>query len=470
MTRDTSPPTFGSNFLWGTATAAYQIEGATTADGRGASIWDRFAATPGKIRNGESGAIACDFYHRYRSDIALMRELGVNAFRLSVAWPRVVPDGRGRVNEAGLDFYDRIVDELLANGIEPLVTLYHWDLPLALEEAGGWPVRGTAEAFGEYAEVVARRLGDRVKLWLTQNEPWVAAWLGYAEGIHAPGRTSVGDAVAAAHHLLLSHGIATEILRRECPDARIGVTLDLEHADPASDDPDDLAACLEFDGARNRWFLDPVLRGRYPADMLELRRDVAPPVRDADLEAIAAPIDFLGINYYQRRVVERGPDGLPRFVHQPDSLHTEMGWEVSPQSLVELLVRIDEEYAPPAILITENGAAFSDVRAHDGGVRDPERVAYVEAHIAAIGRAVAAGVPVEGYFLWTLLDNFEWSLGYGRRFGIVYVDFATQERVPKQSFHRYQRFLAEVGARGRLPLALASPPLADLRAAAGGSS
>ncbi len=439
--------TFPSGFLWGTGTAAYQIEGATDLDGRGESIWDRFCAIPGKVRNGESGAIACDFYHRYREDIALMRELGLTSFRLSVAWPRILPDGRGRVNQAGLDFYDRVIDELLANEIEPLVTLYHWDLPTALEDEGGWVERSTVEAFGEYVEVVARRLGDRVGLWLTQNEPWVVAWLGYGLGVHAPGRSSPADAIAAAHHVLLSHGRAVEVLRRESPGSRVGVTVDLEMAYPASDDPDDVAACHEFDGERNRWFLDPLCRGSYPADVLERYAPIAPPVRDGDLEAISVPVDFLGVNYYQRRVVGRAADGGWRLVHQDGSLHTDMGWEVSPNGLYDLMRRLRDEYDPPAIIVTENGASFSDARGHDGLVLDPERRDYIAAHVDALGRAIAAGVPVEGYYAWSLLDNFEWAHGYARRFGLVYVDYATLERVPKSSYYWYRDHIARVTSR-----------------------
>ncbi len=436
--------TFPDTFLWGTATSAYQIEGAAEADGRGLSIWDRFCAKPGNVRNGESGALACDFYHRYPEDIALARDLGVNAFRLSISWPRVLPEGRGAVNEAGLDFYDRVVDELLANDIEPVVTLYHWDLPAALEDAGGWPVRGTAEAFGEYAQVVGARLGDRVRNWITLNEPWVIAWLGYGYGVHAPGRMSAADAIAASHHVLLSHGLATEVLRRESPASRVGVSVDLEAAQAATDAPRDVAAARAFDGHRNRWFLDPLFRGAYPADVLERLAPDEPPVQDGDLARISAPIDFLGVNYYQRRVVAEGNGAGWQFVHQGDSTHTDIGWEVSPDGLYELMVRLRDEYAPPAILITENGAAFTDVRGHDASVRDPERAEYIAAHVAVLERAIADGVPVDGYFVWTLMDNFEWSLGYGTRFGLVYVDFATLERVPKSSFRWYQDFLSRV--------------------------
>ena len=445
--------TFPESFLWGTASSSYQIEGAASADGRGPGIWDRFATVPGKVRNGEDGAVACDFYNRYRDDIALMRELGVNAFRLSISWPRVLPEGHGRVNGPGLDFYDRVIDELLQNEIEPVVTLYHWDLPAALEDAGGWPERSTAAAFGELAQVVGERLGDRVRTWITQNEPWVIAWLGYGFGAHAPGRRSAADALAAGHHVLLSHGLAAAVLRRESPDSRVGLSVDLEAAHPASDSPEDAEAARAFDGHRTRWFLDAVFRGEYPADVLERLAPDAPPVRDGDMELIAAPLDFLGVNYYQRRVVTRGDGETWRFVHQRDSLHTDMGWEVSPDGLTEVLVRVRDEYGPPSILITENGAAFDDVRGHDAAVRDPEREEYIAAHVAALERALGAGVPVGGYFVWTLMDNFEWAFGYAKRFGLVYVDFATLERTPKSSFHWYRDFLARVrnGRPARAP-------------------
>jgi beta-glucosidase len=440
MTADTLSP-FPADFVWGASTASYQIEGAARADGRGESVWDRFSATPGKVRGGDTGEIACDFYHRYRDDVELMRELGLDAFRFSIAWPRVLPDGRGRVNEAGLDFYDRLVDALLAQGIEPFPTLFHWDTPQAIEDAGGWPVRATAEAFLEYTEAVVARLGDRVRYWATHNEPWVHAWIGYSWGTHAPGRTSESDAVAAAHHLLLSHGWAVEAIRRGAPDAQVGIVLNLHEAYPHSDSPEDEAAAWQVDGAGNRWFLDPLFRGAYPADLLERNAIVAPLVESGDLEAIAAPIDFLGVNNYFRFVVTAGTDG-PVFVRNPEAQHTEMGWEVYPDGLHKLLVRVGADYAPAAIYVTENGAAFGDVRVHDGRVHDPERTSYLETYIDAVGRAVADGAPVKGYFVWSFLDNFEWAMGYSRRFGLVYVDFPTLERVPKDSFYWYRDFIA----------------------------
>jgi beta-glucosidase len=432
--------TFPPEFIWGAATAAYQIEGAANEDGRGESVWDRFCATPGKVWNGDSGAVACDFYHRYPEDIALMRELGLDAFRFSIAWPRILPDGRGRVNEAGLDFYDRLVDELLASGITPFPTLFHWDTPQVLEDAGGWTNRATAEAFVEYAEVVAGRLGDRITHWVTHNEPWVVAWIGHAWGKHAPGRTSDADAIAAAHHLLLSHGWAVEALRRIAPDAEVGIVLNLAHVDPFSEVPADLEAARETDGTANRWFLDPLFRGEYPGDLPER---YVPPVQDGDLEAISAPIDFLGVNNYFRFVVQANSNGDgPHIVNDPDWERTDMGWEVYPEGLYQLLMRVARDYAPPAIYVTENGAAFGDIRSHDGRVHDPERTAYIESHIDAVRRAAADGVPMKGYFVWSFLDNFEWSLGYSKRFGIVYVDYPTQERVPKDSFYRYRDLIA----------------------------
>jgi beta-glucosidase len=403
-------------------------------------VCDRSAATPGKVRGGDTGEIACDFYHRYPEDIALMRELGLGAFRFSISWPRVFPNGRGPLNQAGLDFYDRLVDELLAAGIEPFPTLFHWDTPQALEDAGGWPVRTTAEAFVEYAETVVARLGDRVRHWTTHNEPGVVSSHGYGFGVHAPGRADEADAVAAAHHLLLSHGWAVEAIRRLAPTASVGLALDLAQPYPASDSAEDLAAAWQIDGEGNRWFLDPVFRGSYPADLVERNELVAPHVRDGDLEAIAAPIDFLGVNNYFRTVVTAGGD-RPRQL-RPEAQYTDMDWEVYPDGLYRLLVRVTEDYSPPALYVTENGAAFGDIRGHDGKVHDPERTAYVEEYLGAVARAAAEGAPVKGYFVWSLLDNFEWDSGYSKRFGIVYADYPTLERVPKDSFYWYRDFIA----------------------------
>jgi beta-glucosidase len=434
---------FGNDFLWGAATAAYQIEGAVDEDGRGESVWDRFCATPGKVRNGDSGAIACDFYHRYPEDIALMKDLGLDAFRFSIAWPRILPEGRGRVNQEGLDFYDRLVDELLEEGIQPFPTLYHWDLPQVLEDLGGWTERSTAEAFVEYVEVVAQRLGDRVRSWITHNEPWVVAWLGHGLGMHAPGRTSSQDAITVAHHLLVSHGWATEVLRRESPGSDVGIALALTHTYPATDSEGDRQAAWWADGSFNRWYLDPLFGRGYPEDMVEHFAPDTAPIQDGDLDVIAAPLDFLGVNYYFRQLVSENPDGgRPVLVRDPDWSFTAMGWEVYPDGLHDLLTRLRDDYAPPAIHIFENGAAYDDVRLHNGEVLDPERQAYIEEHLAAVGRAIDEGVPVRGYFVWSLLDNFEWAEGYWKRFGIVYVDFPTLERVPKGSYYWYRDFIA----------------------------
>jgi beta-glucosidase len=437
---NSSNGTFPQDFFWGAGTAAYQVEGAVREDGRGESIWDRFVTTPGAIANGDHGGTACDSYHRYPEDVRLMRELGLNAYRFSIAWPRIVPEGRGRVNTAGLDFYDRFVDELLENGIEPFATLYHWDLPQPLEDRGGWPVRDTVEAFAEYVEVVAERLGDRVTRWITQNEPWVVSWLGYGSGEHAPGRRSAADAIAASHHVLLSHGRAVEVLRRRVPGADVGITIDVIPMHPLTDSEEDVAATRLEDGQRNRWFVDPVLRGSYPEDVLTHYGQFLPEDAFDDLPTIAAPIDFLGVNYYRRHVV-RANGSKPVVVEPANAEFTEMGWEVYPDGLYELLMHMHTEYDAPPLHVTENGAAFADLR-RNGSVEDPARTAYIETHLDAIARAIEAGAPVHGYFVWSLLDNFEWALGYSKRFGIVFVDYETLERVPKASYRWYRDFIA----------------------------
>jgi beta-glucosidase len=435
---------FPSGFVFGVATSAYQVEGAACEDGRGESIWDRFCEMPGAVRNGESGLVACDSYHRYRDDVRLMAELGVDAYRFSISWPRVLPQGRGRVNHAGLDYYDRLVDELLAHGIRPFPTLYHWDLPQALEDDGGWPERATAEAFADYAAIVAARLGDRVRDWITHNEPWVVAWLGYGLGVHAPGRRSTADAVAATHHLLLSHGWAVEALRQAVPDASVGIALVLTHAYPASDDDEDSRAAWQTDGTFNRWFLDPVFGRGYPEDIVEEFLPDAPPVRPGDLAAIAAPLDFVGVNYYFRQLVSAaGMTHHAELVHPAGTNVTATGWEVFPQGLYDTLRRLHLDYDPASILVLENGAAYEDVLGHTGEVNDSERITYFEQHLAAVRRAVADGVPVEGYFAWSLLDNFEWGLGYVMRFGLVYVHYPTLERIPKSSFYWYRDVIAD---------------------------
>jgi beta-glucosidase len=428
---------FPPDFVWGAATSAYQVEGAVAEDGRGECIWDRYSATPGTIRDGATGAVACDSYHRHHEDVRLARDLGLTAYRFSIAWPRILPGGRGRVNQAGLDYYDRLVDELLAAGVEPYPTLYHWDLPQPLEDEGGWPARATAEAFAAYVEIVAGRLGDRVSHWLTQNEPWVIAWLGYGLGIHAPGRRSEADAVAAAHHVLLSHGLALEVLRRDVPGSHVGLAIDLIPMHPLTASDDDVAAARAEDVARNRWILDPVLRGEYPAEGLERFGAMLPPAAEDDLPVVSGPIDFLGVNYYRRNVVKGGVG----VVERPGRGHTTMGWEVGPEFLYELLVELDAEYDLPRLYVTENGAAFRD-EVVDGRVDDRRRAAFLSGHLEALARALHAGVPVDGYFVWSLLDNFEWAEGYAQRFGLVHVDFETGTRIPKTSYAWYRDFIA----------------------------
>jgi beta-glucosidase len=445
------PPTF----LWGAATSSYQLEGATREDGRGPSIWDLFSATPGAVYQGQTGDIAADHYHRMQEDVDLMAEMGLGAYRFSIAWPRILPTGTGEVNERGLDFYDRLVDALLAKGITPATTLYHWDLPLPLHECGGWLNRQTAYAFAEYAEVVAKRLGDRVEWWITQNEPWVAAFLGYGVGIHAPGISDVSSAVVAGHHLLLSHGLAVPRLRALTRStAQMGITLNLYPVYPADDRPETAQALERADTFINRWFLDPVCFGRYPSPLFADLGVAGPPVEEGDLAVISAPLDFLGVNYYSRRVVRALPPkatagtwnpggGFEEVTAIPGATYTQMGqgWEVYPQGLADLLVRLKEAYAPPAILVTENGAAYEDHWNGDGPVNDPERLAFVRGHIQAMAQALAEGVPLRGYMLWSLLDNFEWGHGYSKRFGVVYVDYATQRRVLKESGRWYAEFV-----------------------------
>jgi len=436
---------FPTDFVWGAATASYQIEGAWNEDGKGESIWDRFSHTPGKVKNGDTGDVACDHYHRWQGDVALMKELGFHAYRFSIGWPRLLPEGRGRANQPGLDFYDRLVDGLLEAGIEPFVTLYHWDLPQALQDEGGWTARTTAEAFVEYADLASRTLGDRVKQWITLNEPFVSAVLGHQIGIHAPGHTSLDETLAAAHHLLLAHGWAVPVIRRNCPQGQVGIVLNLGPNVPASSSPADRAAAWHEDGFGNRWYLDPISGRGYPADVVQAKGRPMDFVRPGDMDAIAVPLDFLGINYYNRHIVRSGEvteeENEPQTVF-PNPNPTEMGWEVYPEGLYEILARVHFVYDFPAIYVTENGAAYPDQIGPDGEVDDPLRVEYIESHLAAAARAIAAGVPLRGYFAWSFLDNFEWAEGYTKRFGIVYVDYETQRRTPKASARWYSRVIA----------------------------
>jgi beta-glucosidase len=439
--------TFPPGFVWGVATSSYQIEGATEADGRGVSIWDTFAATPGKIADGSSGAVACDHYHRWEDDLDLMQGLGVQAYRFSVAWPRVIPAGRGAVHPLGLDFYDRLVDGLLARGIEPHVTLYHWDLPQPLQDVGGWANRGIVDAFVAYADAVTGRLGDRVRSYATLNEPWCSAFLGYDVGEHAPGLRDRKLGLQASHHLLLAHGSALPVMRRNAPQARHGIVLNLYPAHPASDSPEDAAAAHRFDGFFNRWYLDPLLRGAYPDDMWRGYGAMAPAVEPGDLETIARPLDFLGVNYYSRAVLASDPSDAETGMRtvEVEAERTAMGWEVYPEGLTELLVRLTRDYPVPPLYVTENGAAYPDELV-DGRVDDVDRVRFLERHVEALRAALAQGVDVRGYFAWSLLDNFEWSHGYGKRFGLVHVDFDTLVRTPKRSAHWYADTIARHGA------------------------
>ncbi|MFD6419997.1 GH1 family beta-glucosidase [Streptomyces sp. NPDC060194] len=452
---------FPAGFLWGAATAAYQIEGAAALDGRTPSIWDTFARTPGKVRNGDTGDVATDHYHRWREDVGIMSDLGIGAYRFSIAWPRVQPTGRGPAVQKGLDFYRRLTDELLDKGIRPVATLYHWDLPQELEDAGGWPERATAERFAEYAAIAADALGDRVRTWTTLNEPWCSAFLGYGSGVHAPGRTDQVAALRAAHHLNLGHGLAVKALRAALPaEAQVSVTLNIHHVRSLTDAPADVDAARTIDGVANRVFTGPMLHGAYPADVLADTAHLTDWsfVRDGDLRTIRQPLDFLGVNYYTPTLVSAAtddaahtsdghrvsdhspwPGGESVAFHRPPGETTAMGWAVDPTGLRDLLLALDREFPELPLVITENGAAFDDYVDPAGEVRDPERVAYLRGHLAAVHRAINEGVDVRGYFLWSLLDNFEWGYGYSKRFGAVHVDYATGTRTPKSSARWYAR-------------------------------
>jgi beta-glucosidase len=427
---------FPDGFLWGAATAAYQIEGAAQEGGRTPSIWDTFARTPGKVHHGDTGDIACDHYHRWEQDLDLVASLGLGGYRLSLAWPRLQPNGRGPLVQHVVDHYKRVLDGLRERDIVPMVTLYHWDLPQDLEDEGGWTARSTAERFGDYSEQVARALGDDVPFWVTLNEPYCSSFLGYLEGRHAPGVRSMAAAVAASHHLLLGHGRAVAALRAARVAGEVGVTLNLSSAWPASDDPEAIAAAKRVDGRENRWFLDPLLRGSYPQDMVELQSVATDMscVRDGDLAAISAPLDYLGINYYERHFVSPSPDDPRGWIKEPDAGPlTDGGIGIHPDGLREVLVRVATDYTDLPLYVTENGAAFADYVDPEGAVDDVERVDFLDRHFRATAQAIEQGADVRGYFVWSLMDNFEWAEGYSKRFGIVYVDYRTQERIPKRS-------------------------------------
>ena len=432
---------FPSGFVWGAATASYQIEGAWNEDGKGENIWDCFSHTPGKIANGDTGDIACDHYHRWRDDISLMKEIGLHAYRFSISWSRLIPEGCGEVNQAGIDFYSQLVDKLLENEIEPYLTLYHWDLPQALQDPGGWPVRSTAEAFVEYTDLVSRKLGDRVKHWMTFNEPFVSAWVGHLDGHHAPGHKNVDEMLAAAHHLLLAHGWAVPVIRANVPGSQVGIVVNLGGKVPASNSFADRAAAWREDGILNRWYLDPLAGRGYPLDIVQHYGRPMDFIQADDMGSIAVPIDFLGVNYYTRGVVRS--ESIPEAENEARTVFlnpnpTEMGWEVYPEGLYEILGRVHFDYNFPKIYITENGAAYPDVIDEMGKVEDPLRIAYIRDHLISVSKAIAAGVPVKGYFAWSLMDNFEWSYGYSKRFGLIYIDFETQDRILKSSAHWYR--------------------------------
>ncbi|MCE2658483.1 MAG: GH1 family beta-glucosidase [Rubrivivax sp.] len=438
---------FPKDFVFGVATSAFQIEGAADADGKGPSIWDDFCRIPGAIANGDDGRTACDHYHRWQEDLDILASLGVDAYRFSVSWPRVQPLGQGAFNDAGLAFYERLVDGLLERGIQPYITLNHWDLPAALQPQGGWASRDTVQRFVEYACHVGQRLGDRVAAITTHNEPWVMSVLGHETGVFAPGIRHRGTATQVAHHLLLSHGLALQALRAQGCRSRLGIVLNLSPIGPATSSPEDRAAATLEDGRSVRWYMDPLFKGQYPDDVWQHLGGDVPVVHDGDLAAIATPMDFLGINYYTRGVISA--DGSWDVRNSGKRL-TDMGWEVHPEGLTELLTRLHRDWQLPPLYIKENGAAFQD-HFQDGAVNDAERTDYIARHIAAVGDALAQGVPLAGYMVWSLLDNFEWASGYAKRFGIVHVDYATQRRTPKQSALWYRDFVLAQRAARPLP-------------------
>ena len=444
---------FPDDFIFGVSASAYQIEGAWNEDGKGESIWDRFVREPGRILDGDTGDVACNHYHRYPEDVALLAEAGIPAYSLTTAWTRVIPDGTGPVEPRGIAFYDRLIDELLEHGIAPHVTLYHWDLPQALQDNGGWASRDTVDAFVRYADVMSAALGDRVKHWETHNEPWVAAFLGHYFGEFAPGHSDLSEALTVGHHLLLAHGRSVPVIRANVEHAEVGIILDCRPSTPASADPVDVAANRHFDGFRNRWFFDAVFGKGYPQDMVDAYRDrgafdtgILPFVHAGDLAEVAVPLDFIGINYYTAVAVAAGQEEeeITRFApgpNPPDGF-TEMGWEIVPSALTTFLKRIHDDYGATDIRVTENGASYSDGPGPKGRIHDRRRIEYLWAHLNAIADAIALGVPVTGYFVWSVLDNFEWTLGYSQRFGLIWVDHATGERIPKDSLSWYGKVIA----------------------------
>ena len=433
---------WGDMFTWGVSTSSYQIEGAANEDGRGQSIWDTFCKVPGKVVNFDNGDMACDHYHRYKEDLDLMKWMGVKAYRFSVAWPRVIPDGVGRVNEMGLDFYDRLIDSLLEREIAPWLTMYHWDLPEALQLRGGWNNREIVEWFGEYSEVLTSRFGDRVKNWMTLNEPLCSAWLGHLYGDMAPGIKDLQTALNVSHNLLMSHGLACQVIRSNVSEANVGIVINVTPAVPATDSQEDGNAAQLADGFDNRWFLDPVFGRSYPADVIDAL-GASPEIHSGDMKLIAQDLDFLGVNFYSRQTVAADQNSKPlpiRSVNRENVKRTAMNWEVHPQAFEEILLRISKEYSPKAIYITENGSAWND-EVINGEIIDDERIDYLVRHLDAMRSARDRGAPILGYFAWSFLDNFEWAYGYEKRFGLIYVDYKTQKRTPKKSAFFYRQLL-----------------------------
>ncbi|MBA3073652.1 MAG: beta-glucosidase [Anaerolineae bacterium] len=446
---------FPKDFKWGTATSSYQIEGAVDQGGRSPSIWDEFSHRTGTIRNNENGDVACDHYHRWKEDIQLMKQLGYKAYRFSIAWPRILPDGSGRINQQGIDFYNRLIDEMLQSDIEPFLTLYHWDIPTKLK--GAWLNRDSAYAFEEFSDVCARSFGDRVKRWMTINEPICASFLSYTWGHHAPGLTDPYQGLVAAHHLLLSHGLAVKTIRSHYPDAEIGIALNPASVYPLTDSKVDHQIANQAETRQNRWFSDPVYKGSYPVEAVQayielgvLKNETPDFIHSGDMEIISIPTDFLGINYYTRQVYHTDQSEMPSVDHfkslpAPLDNQTEMGWEIFPQGLFDLLKKVNDEYHPQKILITENGASYSYAPDNFGKIEDPKRIEYLDMHLQAVAKAIQAGIPVKGYFLWSFMDNFEWAQGYSQRFGLVYVDYKTQKRTPKASAYWYGKVIKDNG-------------------------
>ncbi|HQE25536.1 MAG TPA: GH1 family beta-glucosidase [Candidatus Atribacteria bacterium] len=437
---------FSSDFVFGVATASYQIEGAWNEDGKGENIWDRFSHTPGKIEDETNGDMTCDHYHRFEEDITLMKELGVDAYRFSISWSRIFPEGKGRVNERGVEFYRRLIQKLKEANIQPVVTLYHWDLPQALQNKGGWESKETIDAFLEYARFLFRVFRDDVPLWITHNEPWVVSFPGHYEGTMAPGKSNFGSALSVSRNLLLSHGLVVQAFREEKINSKIGIALNLSPVHSVSNNKEDVEAAKRFDGYLNRWFLDPLFRGQFPEDMLDWYQKKGwqiLPLTSEESKIVSQPIDFLGINYYSRHIVKRGQESVLEvdFSYPPESEYAEMGWEVYPPGIHEITTRVNTEYNPEEIYITENGISVQDEVDEDGKIKDVKRIEYLKEHLLRLYQAMEEGCPVKGYFVWSLMDNFEWVRGFSQRFGLIYTDYKTLKRIPKESFYWYQKII-----------------------------